>query len=200
MAAFLFQCLVVSLPIVRAAMPSYSPFWDVQLSHENWDAIMYMREVNLMRGYDNLNGAFLPEQKVNRAEFMKVVMLSTGNVTADGSCFKDVNDEWFATFVCAAKANGFVHGYQDGNFRPGQNVSFVEAAKLIVKIADLALPKVDSKNWYDLYVYALEEHNAIPLSIERFDQELTRGEVAEIFWRVEAGINKLESKTYQELN
>ncbi len=196
--AVLFQCLVVSLPMVRAAMPAYPLFWDVKPEHEYHEAIMYMGEVNLMRGYDNLNRAFLPEQKVNRAEFVKVLMISLGAVAAEGGCFGDVNEEWFATFVCAAKERGVVNGYGDGNFRPGQNVTFVEAAKLIVKSSGLALPKVDSKNWYDLYVYALEERGAIPMSIERFDQELTRGEVAEIFWRGEGGFSELESRKYAE--
>lgn len=199
-AAVVFQILVLSFPIARAAMPAYPLFWDVKPEHEYHEAIMYMGEINLMRGYDNLNRAFLPEQKVNRAEFMKIMMTSIGHLQAEKrECFSDVTFEWFAPYVCAAKERGFVNGYSDGSFRPGQNVTFVEAAKLIVKSAGLALPKVDSRNWYDLYVLALEERGAIPMSIERFDQELTRGEVAEIFWRVDAGITMLPNRKYEEL-
>lgn len=150
-----------------------------------------------MRGY--ANHSFLPDQKINRAEFLKVVMFDHINLASGGGCFGDVAEEWFAPFVCYAKVLGFVSGYADGNFRPEQSVTFVEAAKLIVKSNGLILPKVDSKNWYDLYVYALEERGAIPMSIERFGQEITRGEMAEMIWRVKAGFSELPARKFEEL-
>lgn len=195
--AVLFQVLVMSLSVAKAAMPIYQPYYDVESDHENWDGIMYLWETNVMRGY--ANHSFLPDQKINRAEFLKVVMFDHMNLASGGGCFGDVAEEWFAPFVCYAKGLGFVSGYADGNFRPEQSVTFVEAAKLMVNSYGLIVPKLETENWYDLYVAALEEKGAIPMSIERLGQEITRGEMAEMIWRVKAGVSELPSREVEEL-
>lgn len=40
------------------------------------------------------------------------------------NCFEDVEDEWFAPYVCYAKEKGWVTGYPDGTFKPENNVKF----------------------------------------------------------------------------
>ena len=44
-------------------------------SHEQSDAIYYLRDQGIIEGYGD--GTFKPEAKINRAEFLKIVAEST---------------------------------------------------------------------------------------------------------------------------
>jgi hypothetical protein len=90
--------------------------------------------------------------------------------------------------------------------KPGNEINFTEAAKIIVN----AINKDDSGGhgqldipsgtvWYEGYVRALASHNAIPTSITSFDQKITRGEMAEMIWRLKTNTTTKESQTYEKL-
>ena len=49
------------------------------------------------------------------------------------NCFADVREEWFAPFVCAAARETIVGGFGDGTFRPAQNITMIEAIKVVVR-------------------------------------------------------------------
>lgn len=128
------------------------PFSDVNTGHPNYNAIAVMYEDEIIKGYPD--GTFQPDRGVNRAEMMKMLVLSyisnppgaldsiiTGNeiipleasVLDDpryANCFSDVKDEWFAPYVCFAKEQGWIQGYPDGSYKPAQNVNRVEAIKM----------------------------------------------------------------------
>ncbi|MDD5623086.1 MAG: S-layer homology domain-containing protein [Candidatus Peribacteraceae bacterium] len=83
---------------------------------------------------------------------------------------KDVPvSEWFAMYVDALVAEGIVSGYKDargnltGEFKPGNNVTFAEIAKMAVEAAGLELSSNSPKNrsakgqWSAGYIAALEE-------------------------------------------
>ncbi len=53
--------------------------------------------------------------------------------------------------------------------------------------------------WYEGYVRGLAGQNAIPTSIVSFDHHITRGEMAEMIYRLKAGVAEKESRTYEEL-
>lgn len=81
-----------------------------------------------------------------------------------------------------------IGGYSDGTFRPADPINFVEAAKIIA-VADTVgygppdLPP-ETTVWYERFVQYLEQRRAVPSSIAVFDQPLSRGEMAEIIWRL----------------
>ena len=181
-------------------------FSDVPATHLNSDAIAYVKDRGIVSGYPD--GTFRPDQQINRAEFTKILIAGNYPPDFDGpgpeEClqdayvFLDVSREWFAKYVCTAKAGGLIDGYPDGTFRPAANINFVEAAKILSKNFDL--PLTDGTNsWYENYVRALSAKNAIPTSIIRFDQSITRGEMAEMIYRLKAGVTNKTSKTYEDL-
>ncbi|MFH0851313.1 MAG: beta-propeller domain-containing protein, partial [Candidatus Peregrinibacteria bacterium] len=102
--------------------------------------------------------------------------------------------EWFASYVCAAKEEGIVGGYPDGRFKPGQTINFVEAGKIL----SLAYgQQVESSGqWYEGYARALESSKAIPSSVAGLEKPVTRGEMAEMMWRLSEGITDQPSKGY----
>jgi hypothetical protein len=148
-------------------------------------AIGYLKDKAVVQGYDD--GTFRPDNTINRAEFMKIVIGAKYSqdyigVSSAWNCFSDVTDEWFAPYICIAKDEGVVSGYADGTFKPSQNISFVEAAKILAEVYGLDFTKMDV--WYEGYVKALQENNYIPSTISSLNKAITRAEMAELIWRI----------------
>lgn len=196
--------LVIGLLFQATAFAAFS---DVPLSHPNSEAILFLQNAGIVEGYPP-EYYFYPDQKINRAEFVKVLTvglhLNQPAPTPLGTCtaeeiFPDVSrTAWYVSFTCTARRLGFIQGYPDGRFHGERSINFVEAAKILSKAFSLSI-HADAKIWYKGYVQALEEKNAIPFSISSFDQHITRGEMAEIIWRLKAGVTTKDSQTYESL-
>ncbi len=208
--------VLLSIPVAASAA-----FKDVPADHPNAEAIAYVKAVGIVQGYPD--GTYRPNAAINRAEFVKIMVsanlpahytydqflkydsLSTDcfnqiEGTDDGEfVFSDVSiTAWYALPICRAYENFWIRGYPDGTFRPAAQITFAEAAKILNEL--MMFPSVDPKGeWYEPYVRILEERRAIPLSITRFDQVITRGEMAEMIWRLKAGVTDKESTTYSFL-
>ncbi len=177
---------------------SASRFSDVPSSHRNISAIQWMKENNIVEGYDD--GTFKPEKKVNRAEFVKILMETISTSEEVKNCtkttFRDVpNQSWYAPYVCMAQKKGIIQGYPDGTFRPSQNITFPEAAKIVAESLNLDLPKSSAGAiWYEPYIEALSLKKAIPTTISNLQYQLNRGEMAEQIWRIKENITNLSSR------
>jgi len=195
-ALLLFLMFSFTLP-VSAAFP------DVPSSHDNQAAINYLLENSIIKGYED--GNFQPSKEINRAEFLKIALESarankivspldpenkiwpnSANIDQSKQCFSDVPvDAWFTKYICSAKAAGMIKGYKDGSFKPGQTISLVEAAKIILETRQQSIAEHPNDGiWYTPYIYTLSEFNFIPNSFKYFEQKLTRAQMAEITWRI----------------
>lgn len=153
--------------------------------HTYSGAIDYLLNKKIVQGYND--GTFKPDNRINRAEFMKIVVGAKYsadyiNVSARQNCFSDVRTAWYAPYVCIAKDEGVVGGYPDGTFKPEQNISFVEAAKILTEVYGLNVTK--GASWYEGYVKALQENNYIPSTVGALNKTITRAEMAELIWRI----------------
>jgi inhibitor of cysteine peptidase len=172
-------------------------FDDVSEDYLYYDAIEYLAEEGVIQGYGD--GDFNPDNKINRAEFLKILFLADeAKVTGEG-CFGDVSTEWFAPYVCAAQEREIVQGYDDGNFCPQRTINFAEAAKMLAEFFDLYTYRSSGSGWYAPYVLGLEDMGAIPAEIDSFDYEITRGQTAEMIWRIKTGQTDLFSNTYDNI-
>ena len=192
---FLFT-LLPSAPvsIVRAT----GPFTDVDTNQINYNAIQYLKTNNIVMGYGD--NTFRPEQTINRAEFMKIVIGAITSTPKGNNCFTDVQNQWFAPSICEAKTRGIITGYADGSFRPANPITFSEASKVVVNaLGVIKGANGDATTWFKPFILGLENKHAIPLSIDYFDQELTRGDMAEMVYRIKANANTLTSRTYNEI-
>ncbi len=111
--------------------------------------------------------------------------------------FSDVSiDAWYALHVCFAKVKHLIDGYPNGTFQPAGYINFVEAAKIIDNVFALDIKNQETGElWYRPYVQRLSDLHAIPTSIKRFDQVMTRGEMAEIIFRLKADRQNKASTT-----
>ncbi|MBI2463650.1 beta-propeller domain-containing protein [Candidatus Peregrinibacteria bacterium] len=172
-------------------------FNDVVKEHPYVDAVSYLRAQGVIQGY--ADGTFMPDQTINRAEFLKIVMGTLDPKAQGENCFSDVKEEWFAKYVCSAKAKGIISGYEDGSFKPDRNIFFVEASKIVSKAFALST-SAGSGQWYTPFVKALEKKKAIPVSIDYMEKSVTRSEMAEMVYRLKAGKVTKASKSFAALS
>lgn len=161
------------------------------------DSLTYMYAHGIIDGYSD--GTFLPKNTIKRAGLVKMIM-DASHKTPDSekkNCFPDVDDrEWYAPYVCAAKANGWIQGYEDGTFRPAQKINKVETLKIIAAIQNwpasrecMKDPKIPYKDvvqcsWYYNFVVSAEDESYVDSGTYfKPSAEITRGDVAEILFR-----------------
>jgi hypothetical protein len=170
-----------------------SGFSDVSTSYPYYDAITELKKQGIVSGYPD--GTFRPERAVSRAEIVKILVEATlpfqrdrgefTYVTTDTKLpFKDLDERaWYNEPLRLAVRVGLIEGYRDGTFRPAQFVTVAEASKLLIQSLELESPD-SGPIWYERYINALGVRRALPLSLKGIDQPITRGELAEILWRV----------------
>ena len=190
------------LPILSSlpsAMAATGPFPDVEESHVNSEAIKILKDDGIIEGYPN--GDYEPYSKINRAEFTKILVGAITDNPTGSNCFPDVHEEWFAPFVCEAKNRNIIEGYPDGTYKPAEEINFSEASKIIANTFDLeeGTTTSDPERWYKEFVTAMEAEKAIPLSIDFFDEDVTRDEMAEMIWRLKDEVDDKASRTYDEI-
>ncbi|MFC1747830.1 S-layer homology domain-containing protein [Pseudomonadota bacterium] len=100
-----------------------------------WYAIYVYKAKKLgwVEGYDD--GTFKPNNSVNRAEALKMILASkiaTDILTSTDENFSDIQgNEWYVMFVSYAVANDIVDGYSDGTFGPDKAITRAEVAKIL---------------------------------------------------------------------
>lgn len=161
--------------------------------HSQELSINALNAQGIVSGYTD--GTFGPDLKVNRAELLKMLVLGVGAVPGpeDTHCFLDVADEWFAPYVCYAKKQGWVSGYEDGTFQPGRPVLMVEALKMMMHAfgyvpvqssSVVPLPGIDPAAWYAPYVALASEQNIVQFS-DAFDpaEAMSRARISDMLYR-----------------
>ncbi len=141
----------------------------------------------------NPSGRFVPKRQLNRAEFTKIAMLLAAQVDAGSlssapaqNCFPDVRSaDWFAPYVCSAKAGGIVAGNPDGLFHPERSVNYAEALKILANVFRYDIPAAaPGEAWFLRYVDAADAHKTAFLYEDDpsggFGRFLTRGEMARL--------------------
>jgi len=137
--------ILMSLPAVAGSFP------DVPEDHENYDAIEYLDSNGVIDGYQD--GTFGPEDLVTRAQAMKIVVGALG-IDFGGdydAVFPDVHEtEWYFPYVMVGAEAEIVNGYDDGTFKPGDDVNLAELLKIIVLASDVTLPEVEDDIYADV--------------------------------------------------
>jgi len=184
--------LIVSISIPLSAFGA--SLSDVS-SNKNEPAIQYLYSHGIISGYPD--GTFKPDNTVNRAELLKILVGGKGITPAadqNNNCFPDVKAEWFAPFVCYAKTQGWVDGYPDGTFKPSQEVNKVEALKMLVNsqgyevqqaISEQLFDDVNNTQWYAPFIKAAKDKGLLEIESGSYGiaQQMKRGEISENIYR-----------------
>lgn len=140
--------LLCALPLAHAA-----GFSDVFSDHPHYEAITALHEKGVIQGY--ADNTFRPNQAVNRAEILKVILLGSNILVPEiqkQDLFPDVDSEaWYGKFVAKAKNLGIIKGDDTtGIFRPGDTVNLAEALKILLKTNNAELPVPTSNPYADV--------------------------------------------------
>ncbi len=182
--------VLFSMPALAGSFP------DVPADHENYEAIEYLDTNGIINGYDD--GTFGPENLVNRAEAMKMVVGAL-DIKHDGnytSAFPDVYDtEWYFPYVMGGFEAEIIDGYDDGYFRPEDEVNLAELLKIIVLGAEVELPEVEAdvfidvemSQWFAPHALYARNHNVVlpdGFGYLHAEQSMTRAAFAEVVYRM----------------
>lgn len=194
-AKYLIPAILLGLTNFSTAAFAASGFPDVTVSHPNHSAILYLQEQGIVQGYED--GTFKPNQLVNRAEFLKIIIEGSdieSNIETE-TPFPDIdNAAWYAKYVRKAYSEGWINGYPDGTFKPEQTINKVEALKIIGEVQswsltkpsnDLAFTDLIPGAWYLAYVNYAKSHDYLEEtgSILSPDQLMSRAKISEVIYR-----------------
>jgi uncharacterized protein YkwD len=168
---------------------------DVLTDYDYKTAVDYISEEGIVSGYPD--GTYRPGSKINRAEFTKIVVGAGLNYDPGqdpsgydiyalaGLSFSDIEDgAWYIPYLRKAVQNGIIDGYPDGTFKPAANINLVEAAKILVKTLNVETEEPQGSEWYSEYIETLDNLKYLPPSFGYLAQVVTRGEMAEMVWRI----------------
>lgn len=153
-----FRLAIIATVLATLCVPLFSPlvlaasFSDVSENTVDYRAIEYLKQKGIIKGYED--GTFKPEQTINRAEALKIVMLATASgssatqvstqqesskalaqttmATTSVTSYPDVSEsDWFYQYVKDASAAQIVSGYDNGQFKPAANINVAESLKII---------------------------------------------------------------------
>ncbi|MGM9937423.1 MAG: S-layer homology domain-containing protein [Candidatus Ornithomonoglobus sp.] len=125
----------------------------------------------VISGYED--GTFRPDSYVTRAEAAAMICRLMGFEMQGESSFTDVPPgEWYAAPVGAITEIGIVNGYEDGTFRPNNNITYHEMFKIIYCL--LGEPNAF---YQSLISYAVRDGFAGELSSFGDDYPVTRGDM-----------------------
>lgn len=189
--------LVLNIPF--SAMANVGEITDLDSNSKYFKSISSFITEGVVSGYDD--NTFKPENNVNRAEALKIILeaFNLSNEAQAEISFPDVPEgEWFTNYVATGVQLGVVKGYNDGQFRPGNNVNFAEALKMAlfakgvdtnsVDFVDFH-PSVRESDWFgNMFSYGFE-NNLIDLEDDGSlnpGKILTRAELVDIAYRVKS--------------
>lgn len=172
-------------------------FADVSGNQGFYDAIKYVKDKGVFGGYQD--GTFKPAQVISRVEVLKVSLTSANRPllpTKGKLSYIDIDENgWYIPYIATAQQNGITQGYIGGYFKPNQNVTRAEFLKILLLASPVSIsPQVNSSpysdvqpsDWYAVFAQFAKEKNLLPDTTSGFEanEEITRGEVAEIIYRL----------------
>ena len=106
---------------------------DVSESHWAFDSIHYLYWKNIISGDEK--GYFNPDNKITRAEMIKILCEAFDIAQVSKDCFGDVSSsDWYYGYAAAAYAAGLAQGY-DGNLNPEDYITRQDMAVLVYRFA-----------------------------------------------------------------
>lgn len=157
-----------------------------------------MYNEGIVSGYSERN--FLPNNKITRAEFLKISLLNLSYTVypVQSAGFSDVSaDDWYFSYITFARSKGFVNGYGDGSFHPNDNVTRAEAVTMIMQMAGIIeydvfgfegrFSDVSADDWFGPAVAAAVDQGIVEgygNGTFRPNNDLTRAEAVMIAQRV----------------
>ncbi len=158
-AAMLYRLIYDGTQIDTNILKQYN---DVEKDNWSTAAIAYLTQHGIMQDFD---GEFRPDDKITRAEFVKIVYESLLRYNANKNSkliygenefkFSDVKNDWTFEPIKQLATNEMINGYGNDLFKPEGNITRAEAVKIINKafgrsenwIGSISFNDVSENHW-----------------------------------------------------
>lgn len=181
-------------PAFAAALPLETESYSV--------ALEYVQESGILEPL--ADGLMHSEMPISRRDLVTSVIRDVYKNDIRPDCFDRISSDLPARFtnlftdvslsnssakeICVGMFVGLVEGQPDGSFGAQATANLVDVAKVVTKAYGIApLPSLRPQSrvpWHEPYWFALAKRNAIPETVKSRDSMLTRGEFAEIIYRL----------------
>lgn len=140
--------LTLTAAMIVPSVPAMAAPSDIA-GHWAESVITQWQNKGLIQGYED--GTFKPGNTITRAEFVTLMNNAKGFWSEGSINFSDVkNGSWFYSAVARAVAAGYVKGYSDGSFKPGNTITRAEAAVMIANAARLSANEAGAYRFTDV--------------------------------------------------
>lgn len=140
--------LALTAAMIVPSVPAMAAPSDIA-GHWAESVITQWQNKGLIQGYED--GTFKPGNTITRAEFVTLMNNAKGFWSEGSINFSDVkNGSWFYSAVARAVAAGYVKGYSDGSFKPGNTITRAEAAVMIANAARLSANEAGAYRFTDV--------------------------------------------------
>ena len=116
-------------------------------------AIATLTNMGIIKGYTD--GSFQPNKSITRAE-LATIIARFAKLDVNTKTFSDINGHWAQKSIELAAGNGWINGYEDGTFRPNNNITRAETFAMINRVLDRQtesvsdlLPTSEMNMWSD---------------------------------------------------
>ena len=173
--------VVVIMLLVTTNAAVYSHFPDVPIDADYAEAVDYLAELGIFTGDDQ--GNFNPDKTITRAEFATIMVRMAGEEdrakTVTTSSFSDVpSSHWACGYVTVAVEMGFVNGYGNGKYGPGDTLTYEQGVAIIIRYLGLEDEASESGGWVAGYLHVAEIYKITSnLTLEQ-GRKLLRKQVA----------------------
>ncbi|MCG7344014.1 S-layer homology domain-containing protein [Sporosarcina sp. ACRSL] len=190
--------IVAATPVnIEAATRGFADVKDIP-SHHFYEAVMDLSSRGIIGGYPD--GTFKPSQNISRQHAAKFLALSLGldTVNVKDPGFKDVSKKnpYYGAIAALVEA-GIISGYADNTFKPNDNLTRTQMAKMLVlgfkfKSKDPQrnpFSDIDASKWDKSFVqvlYANEITTGTSPTTFSPNAFVTRGQLASFIYRSEA--------------
>ena len=177
--------LSVSSVVAFAATPSFT---DVADTAAYAQAVQTLAALGIVKGYED--GSFKPDDNITRAEVTTMVVAGI-NATeqAQGMMgttqFSDVQDEatkWASGYINVGVANKFISGFEDGTFKPAENVTYAQIISMLVRALGYEQYADYLGGWPNGYL-SLGQTTGVSKNVAASANDVvTRGQVAQLIY------------------
>lgn len=129
-------------PEIRDAhLTASSRFTDVSENAWYCTAVSTMAELGVLKG--RTDTAFEPDAPITRAEFAAICARFDTSQRDGDSNFTDIGSHWAKAEIERACILGWINGYEDGTFRPDNQITRAEAMTMINRVLN-RLPETEA--------------------------------------------------------
>lgn len=126
-------------------------------------SIDHLSQLGIINGYED--GTFRPDFSITRAEMVQIIsnMIPITNYTPTGTItinelYSDIPTSHWANDVIIRVSNlNYINGYEDGTFKPENNITYAEAIKIITNMLNYNYEADNNGGYPDGYIKIAED-------------------------------------------